>query len=263
MWRNATLITILLLGRASSGVEPTGATTKRESAAHAKSSSRQFSTGVVSIRWNPEALGQFGGEVVALDKTASDVDRDSMQFELTRPSTVIVTTDDSGSINLEHAYIRAAGACMMSIGDHRIPFGNPHIAGGGSDAWTIRDTLAADPSDAMEFRIESIFWEGLQTDGSFQLVGEMFLSRRWAERLGVTGSQDVAIGGVTVSATIDSDLLGGDENQPQRPGGGANDREAAAGRSSGPDVIVGALQSVVLYGNNFNGIAALAVGTTS
>jgi len=215
--------------------------------------------GEMTIAWDDEALARLGGSVVALDKTQPDDATQPASFAFTGSVSTTKPADGQEHLTVEHADLRAHGAVMLAIAYQRIPFGNPQLSVDASGAWVLRSMLDPGVEPNITFRVESTQLEFRPREESFRMTGAMYLTPQWAVRLDVADDLGRQIGTVTIVATVvPAERRPSDSGERQKVGAATGGEPAI-----GPDVIVGALQSVRFWGSNFSNVAAFSVGTTS
>lgn len=173
-----------------------------------------------------------------------------------------VSTSDGWRLRGE---LRTPGAIAFHMVDRRITVLNPTAFQSETGVWFVRDGVTERERAPVAFRVaRASFLVQLDT-GRFRLSGELVATDVWANENGAPELADLALGSIEITGDAlppeeaPADPLEtppGFESEPRRESG------FAALLPPTPDIIVGNIHDINNYGVT-NGIAALALGTTS
>ena len=219
-------------------------------------------TGTLKLKWDRTALDAIGWEAVGLDKNVSADDAGELSFPVVAGSTVGFDSVGDRPAVLSTIQIKTGGAFMLSAGGSRLAMGNLRLRLERGGSWTVSSTLGDDPAAQVVFMLSPVLVDSRSDTGSLRIAGDLHISEQWAHRLDTPEMMSRPIGVLTLSAVY-SGLDDGQGNEETDNSFGSASGDPARGTGTGPDVIVGAVQALRFYGNDFNMIAAFAVGTTS
>lgn len=179
-------------------------------------------------------------------------------FPLQTEGSLRLVAGANGSVHVLDGALELCGALLLDAPGSRVVIGNLMILPLGDGALEIETTLDEASGPYPTFHIPASLLQANSVDARLSVTGELFLDSGWAESAGLEQLAGVPVGRLT----IESDPLPptSDEAVPSGSCGSAAADGAVA--SSGPDVIIGDLQSVVRF-DRIGDITAYAVGTNA
>lgn len=224
-----------------------------------------LSWGTMSFEFDARTLHQHGVRFVPRGQMESDeVDDQALPvtFAVQQSSTLTVETDGNVFERIAGGTLETCGAFLLDKPGQRVVIGNLTLVLRDDGSLGIDTTLTDDGEPYPTFDLPSSLTDFSARHGDLLLIAELAVNTDWADAAGLPELADVVIGRVVIEASKLAPFEPRLDPESCRPLDASKDATGATAGSSGPDVIVADLQSVVRY-TRIGDITGYAVGTNA
>ena len=217
--------------------------------------------GAVTLEFDTRALEALGWRINTKgSKAESDTQGQGITFTVRSSSTFRVEPiEDARGQNIVGALHTFGGLLLTGVGD-RVVLGNLTIEVSADGRWTVSSPIGVPNHSQVVFELTSLMTDHWDTGRNLQVIGELSIAKRWADQLGRPETAGIVVGVISADLSMvpagEIQIAEEVERQIQPEADG----ETAG--VTGPDIVIGSLQSVHRYGR-IGDITAYAIGTSA